>query len=403
MIKIGVNIAAVAETSQLLKQQYPEVFSGVDPEVKPVAQKEKDKLAVTIAKSASASADDRAVKVTRLRQCLECKESELEIMQGWLSKGEQATKDLEAERQRADQLASQLSKSSDEVGQLLERAVASEATLDTLQKQLKAVSQKNEALGSLKEEMQQVSARSESLAARVSTLESTLQKRKTELTRFHSELNVVKKENQELLAGCREATEMRTKAERTVEVIAEVQAELKEKASEVDSLEAQLQQKETEIAELQTRIQPQVAAPFATGPSELHGKEYTTFTRVEERSSIDVRQIIETTSTQKDWVASFKKQATQYLQQLSNTKPSGSSPDVEAQLAKERQAQSKLQSEVAHYKVVLADTEAILQQLQNSVEEKKWSGKVSQSDSRDVRETTRGGSTSREVKALIRP
>jgi len=29
---------------------------------------------------------------------------------------------------------------------------------------------------------------------------------------------------------------------------------------------------------------------------------------------------------------------------------------VEAQLAKERQAQSKLQSEVAHYKVVLADT-----------------------------------------------
>ena len=50
MIKIGVDIAAVAETSQLLKQQYPEVFSGVgklntkqislhiDPEVKPDAQ-----------------------------------------------------------------------------------------------------------------------------------------------------------------------------------------------------------------------------------------------------------------------------------------------------------------------------------------------------------------------------
>ena len=50
MLKIGVDIAAVAETSQLLKQQYPEVFSGVgklntkqislhiDPEVKPVAQ-----------------------------------------------------------------------------------------------------------------------------------------------------------------------------------------------------------------------------------------------------------------------------------------------------------------------------------------------------------------------------
>ena len=52
--------------------------------------------------------------------------------------------DLEAERQRADELASQLSKSSDEVGQLRERAVASEAALDTLQKQLKAVSQENE-------------------------------------------------------------------------------------------------------------------------------------------------------------------------------------------------------------------------------------------------------------------
>ena len=50
MLNIGVDIAAVAETSQLLKEQYPEMFSGVgklntkqislhiDPEVKPVAQ-----------------------------------------------------------------------------------------------------------------------------------------------------------------------------------------------------------------------------------------------------------------------------------------------------------------------------------------------------------------------------
>ena len=53
---------------------------------------------------------------------------------------------------------------------------------------------------------------------------------------------------QELLAGCREATETLTKAEKTAEGIAEVQAELKEKVSEVDRLEAQLQQKETEIA-----------------------------------------------------------------------------------------------------------------------------------------------------------
>ena len=135
-------------------------------------------------------------------------------MQGWLSKGEQATKHLEAERQRADELASQLSKSSDEVGQLLEWTVACEAALDTLQKQLKAVSQENEALGSLKEEMQQVSVRSESLAAQVSILESTLQKREAELTRCHSELDLVKKENQELLAGCREATETLTKAEK---------------------------------------------------------------------------------------------------------------------------------------------------------------------------------------------
>ena len=142
------------------------MFSGVslhiDPEVKPVAQKEKDKSAATVAKSASAAADDAAVEVTRLRQCLECKESELEIMQGWLSKGEQATKDLKAETQRADELASQWSKSSDEVGQLWERAVASEAALDTLQKQLKAVSQENEAPGSFKEEMQQGNVRSES-------------------------------------------------------------------------------------------------------------------------------------------------------------------------------------------------------------------------------------------------
>ena len=136
MLKIGVNIAAVAETSQLLKEQYPEVFIGVslhiDPEVKPVAQKEKDELAATVTESASA--DDAAVEETCLHQCLECKESELEIMQGWLSKGQQATEDLEAERQRADQLASQLCKSSDEVGQLLEQAVVSEAALDTLQK-----------------------------------------------------------------------------------------------------------------------------------------------------------------------------------------------------------------------------------------------------------------------------
>ena len=52
----------------------------------------RQELAASVAESASASADDAAVEVTRLRQCLECKESELEIMQGWLSKGEQATK-----------------------------------------------------------------------------------------------------------------------------------------------------------------------------------------------------------------------------------------------------------------------------------------------------------------------
>ena len=133
----------------------------------------------------------------------------------------------------------------------------------------------------------------------------------------------MKKENRELLAGCREATDTLTKAEG----VAEVQTELKEKVSEVDRLEAQLQQKETEIAELQTHTQPQVAAPVATGPSELHGK------------------------------------------------------------------------------VVLAETEAILQQLQNSVEqeEKKWSGKVSQSNSRDVGETTRDGSTSCEVEVVETP
>jgi len=44
--------------------------------------------------------------------------------------------------------------------------------------------------------MQQMSVRSESLAAQVSTLELTLQKREAELTRSHSELDVVKKENQ---------------------------------------------------------------------------------------------------------------------------------------------------------------------------------------------------------------
>ena len=53
---------------------------------------------------------------------------------------------------------------------------------------------------------------------------------------------------QELFAGCREATETLTKAERTAEGIAQVQAELKEKVSEVDRLETQLQQKEKEIA-----------------------------------------------------------------------------------------------------------------------------------------------------------
>ena len=197
--------------------------------------------------------------------------------------------------------------------------------------------------------MQQVSARLESFAARVSTLESTLQKQEVELTRCHSELDVVKKENQELLACCREATETLTKAEKTAEGIAEVQAELKEEVSEVDRLKAQLQQKETKITELQTRIQPQVAAPVATGPSELHGKEYTTFTRVEGRSLIDIRQMINDLDTTKaeltiqQAVLNGSKQATQYLQQLSNTKPSSSSPGVEAQLAKERQAQSKLQ------------------------------------------------------------
>ena len=41
---------------------------------------------------ATGAADDAAAETNRLRDCLACKESELEIMQGWLSKGDQATK-----------------------------------------------------------------------------------------------------------------------------------------------------------------------------------------------------------------------------------------------------------------------------------------------------------------------
>ena len=53
---------------------------------------------------------------------------------------------------------------------------------------------------------------------------------------------------QELSTGCREATEALTKAEQTAEVIADTQAELKDKVSEVDRLEAQLGQRERELA-----------------------------------------------------------------------------------------------------------------------------------------------------------
>ena len=52
--------------------------------------------------------------------------------------------DLETEKQRADELASHLAKSSEEIGQLREQAAAGEAALGTLQKQLKSVTQQNE-------------------------------------------------------------------------------------------------------------------------------------------------------------------------------------------------------------------------------------------------------------------
>ena len=43
----------------------------------------------------------------------------------------------------------------------------------------------------------------------------------------------------------------------------------------------------------QASVQPQVAAAsMVSHMSELHGKEYTTFTRIEEKSSFDVRDIL---------------------------------------------------------------------------------------------------------------
>ena len=168
--------------------------------------------------------------------------------------------------------------------------------------------------------------------------------------------------------------------------------------AELTILQAVLNGKEKQIEELNKKCKSMRDKPAENGKGLVEEQQ-----RLLQRLYPSVS--VETTSTQKDWVASFEKQARQYLQQLSNRKPSGSFPNVDAQLAKERQAQSKLQSGAAHYKVVLADTEAILQQLQNSAEqeEKKWSGKVSQSDSRDVGETTRGGSTSRHVEVAEMP
>ena len=113
--------------------------------------------------------------------------------------------------------------------------------------------------------------------------------------------------------------------------------------AELNILQEMLNEKEKQIEGLNKKCQSMTDKPAENGKEVVEEQQ-----RLLQRLFPSVS--VETTSTQKDWVASFEEQAMQYLQ-LSDTQPFGSSPDVEAQLANERQAQSKSQSEVAHYKL----------------------------------------------------
>jgi len=78
-----------------------------------------------------------------------------------------------------------------------------------------------------------------------------------------------------------------------------------------------------------------------------------------------------------DWMSAFEREASKYLKSQPTSNSSQFS-DVDSQLDEYRQNQGKLQAQVQHYKNVLAETEGILNRLQNSVEneETKWQEKV---------------------------
>ncbi|XP_063958896.1 ribosome-binding protein 1-like isoform X50 [Lytechinus pictus] len=275
---------------------------------------------------------------------------------------------------------------------------------------------RNNTLQAIQAKLKESECQCQNLEGKVRTVESQLAEKEQQKTQAVQEVENLKKEKDSLQEMLR-TQEKRSEAEgqeapppangdvtQTDSAPKEPSILLKEhnnlladKTKAIEGLEQELNSSKSELTQLQSLIEQQKQRNNDEIQTAVV-KEQSTVKTVLERLFPTVT--LEPSQDNKDWLAKFEEQAGQVLNSQSS---SNSQVDEYVLKVNTLEAEKEqLSSQCQHYQSVLADTEAILNKLQSSVEteEVKWEERLNQTESNLGQTKNRLSSSEAEVKRL---
>ncbi|XP_063958894.1 ribosome-binding protein 1-like isoform X48 [Lytechinus pictus] len=272
---------------------------------------------------------------------------------------------------------------------------------------------RNNTLQAIQAKLKESECQCQNLEGKVRTVESQLAEKEQQKTQAVQEVENLKKEKDSLQEMLR-TQEKRSEAEgqeapppangdvtQTDSAPKEPSILLKEhnnlladKTKAIEGLEQELNSSKSELTQLQSLIEQQKQRNNDEIQTAVV-KEQSTVKTVLERLFPTVT--LEPSQDNKDWLAKFEEQAGQVLNSQSS---SNSQVDEYVLKVNTLEAEKEqLSSQCQHYQSVLADTEAILNKLQSSVEteEVKWEERLNQTESNLGQKTTENSRLSSEL------
>ncbi|KAK0151534.1 Ribosome-binding protein 1 [Merluccius polli] len=228
-------------------------------------------------------------------------------------------------------------------------------------------------------------------AAEVEQLKLSLQERDSQLGSLHEELKQLKMKEE----ACAEAEQQKSEDS---SLVAKLQGELKtlneelehlkstpqpDNSAELTQLQLSLSERDVQLTSLQGELRDEKDKSMATNNdlaaqlSSLRAETEATLQAIFPQVALETEE--------SNWSQVYIQKAQEVLAHIQQSKDSQSSTELPHLLEKLKEAeesQSSLQTECEQYRTVLAETEKMLKDLQNSVEEEElvWKAKMSDSE-----------------------